>query len=224
MNSEFKHLSTIAVFFVSVLLISNIASTKMTAFLGLEFDAGTLLFPLSYIFGDILTEVYGYKRSRRIIWLGIAMNLLMVGVFTFVAYLPSASWWTNQEAFELILGQVPRIVLASVIAYFAGEFSNSYILAKIKVLMKGKHLFVRTISSTIVGEAIDVAFFTLIAFYGVFGNDDLMKIIFGNYVFKVAVEILFTPVTYLIVGFLKRSEKIDVYDKSTNFNPFKLEV
>lgn len=223
-TKEFRHLTWLAVIFVSVLLISNIASVKMTAFWGLEFDAGTILFPLSYIFGDILTEVYGYKRSRRIIWMGIAMNLLMVGVLAFVAWLPAASWWENQVAFEGVLGQVPRIVLASMIAYFAGEFSNSYILAKIKIWMEGRYLWLRTISSTIVGQGVDVLFFTLIAFYGTISGADLISIMIGNYIFKVAIEVLFTPFTYMIVGYLKRSEGVDVYDRNTNFNPFRLEV
>lgn len=227
---EFKYLTTIAVIFVSVLLISNVASTKITAFWGFEFDAGTILFPLSYIFGDILTEVYGYKRSRRIIWMGMIMAILMAGLFSLVAYLPASENWAFQDSYMNILGQTPRIVLASVIAYFAGEFSNSYILAKIKIWMKGRKLWVRTILSTLVGEGIDTVLFVLIAFYGVdFGcgadcNSVLATIIFSNYVFKVGVEILFTPFTYLIVRFLKKNEGVDVYDTDTNFNPFKLEV
>ena len=152
---EFRYITTIAVIFVSVLLISNVASTKMVEFWGFSFDAGTLLFPLSYIFGDILTEVYGYKRSRKVIWSGMVMAIVMAALFALVAYLPAASYWEHQDAFMAILGQTPRIVLASVIAYFAGEFSNSYILAKIKIRMKGKHLWIRTIASTLVGEGLD---------------------------------------------------------------------
>ncbi len=221
---ELKHYTTIAVFFVAVLLISNIASTKIVTLFGFEFDAGTLLFPLSYIFGDILTEVYGYKRSRKIIWLGFFMNILMVLVFMAVMYMPASGSWHNQEAFSVILGQVPRIVLASMIAYFAGEFSNSYVLAKIKVWMSGKKLWVRTISSTLIGEGVDTLLFVSVAFYGLYPNDVLLLIFLSNYVFKVSVEILFTPITYLIVGYLKRTEEMDVYDKNTNFNPFKLEA
>jgi len=218
----FKHLPGIAAVFVGVLLISNVASTKMVMIGSFEFDGGTLVFPLAYIFGDILTEVYGYARSRRIIWYGFLMNILMVAVFMGVAYLPAPEWWMNQDAFMTILGQTPRIVLASMVAYFAGEFSNSYLLAKIKVWMKGRRLWVRTIGSTLIGEGLDTVLFVLIAFYGVFSTNDLIVVIVSNYIFKVGVEVLFTPLTYLIVGKLKKSEGVDYYDKDTKFNPFRL--
>jgi queuosine precursor transporter len=218
----FKHLPGIAAVFVGVLLISNVASTKMVQIGSFEFDGGTLLFPLAYIFGDILTEVYGYARSRRIIWYGFLMNIIMVAVFMGVAYLPAPEWWGNQDAFMAILGQTPRIVLASMVAYFAGEFSNSYLLAKIKVWMNGRRLWVRTIGSTLVGEGLDTVLFVLIAFYGVFSMNDLIVVIVSNYIFKVGVEVVFTPLTYLIVGKLKKSEGVDFYDKGTNFNPFRL--
>lgn len=219
---EFKHITTIAVIFVSVLLISNVASSKILALGPFDFDGGTILFPLSYIFGDILTEVYGYKRTRKIIWLGLAMAILMAAVFMIVGALPPSGGWDGQEAYSAILGWTPRIVLASVIAYFAGEFSNSYLLAKIKIWMEGRHLWIRTIGSTLVGEGIDTVLFVLIAFYGApwASTDMLITIIVCNYIFKVGVEVLFTPVTYAIVGFLKKSEGVDVYDKGTNFNPF----
>jgi len=218
----FKHLPGIAAVFVGVLLISNVASTKMVQIGSFEFDGGTLLFPLAYIFGDILTEVYGYARSRRIIWYGFLMNIIMVAVFMGVAYLPAPEWWGNQDAFMAILGQTPRIVLASMVAYFAGEFSNSYLLAKIKVWMNGRRLWVRTIGSTLVGEGLDTVLFVLIAFYGVFSMNDLIVVIVSNYIFKVGVEVVFTPLTYLIVGKLKKSEGVDFYDKGTNLNPFRL--
>ncbi|MFH1218785.1 MAG: queuosine precursor transporter [Candidatus Peregrinibacteria bacterium] len=208
--------------FVSVLLISNVASSKILSMGPFEFDGGTILFPLSYIFGDILTEVYGYKRTRKIIWMGFLMNVLMALVFMAVLALPAASGWENQGAFEVILGWTPRIVLGSVLAYAVGEFSNSYVLAKIKIWMDGKFLWVRTIVSTIVGEGLDTIIFVMVAFYGVLPNELLVAVILSNYIFKVGVEILFTPVTYLIVGFLKKSERMDVYDKGTNFNPFRL--
>ena len=224
LHREYKHLTAIAVIFVSVLLISNVASIKILALGPFEFDGGTILFPLIYIFGDILTEVYGYKRTRKIIWLGLGMAVLMAAVFMAVAALPAAGGWDGQEAYMAILGWTPRIVLASVIAYTVGEFSNSYLLAKIKVWMKGRHLWVRTIGSTLVGEGIDTVLFVLIAFWGASwaGPGILMTIIVSNYIFKVGVEVLFTPLTYAIVGFLKKSEGVDVYDKGTNFNPFKL--
>lgn len=219
---EFRHITSIAMIFVAVLLISNVASAKILQMGPFEFDGGTILFPLSYIFGDILTEVYGYKRTRKIIWLGFGMCILMALVFMAVAALPPAVGWDNQDAYMAILGWTPRIVLGSVIAYFVGEFSNSYILAKIKIWMEGKWLWVRTISSTLVGEGLDTIIFVLIAFYGVLPNELLIAIIISNYIFKVGVEVLFTPLTYLIVGFLKRSEGVDVYDRGTKFNPFRL--
>jgi queuosine precursor transporter len=219
---EFKYLMFISVFFVSVLLISNAASSKIVSLWKFEFDGGTLLFPLCYIFGDILTEVYGYKRSRKIIWMGMLMCVLMGIVFILVGMLPPALGWENQDAYMAILGWVPRIVFASVVAYFAGEFSNSYILAKIKIKMNGKRLWVRTISSTLIGEGFDTVIFILVAFYGVLPNELLISMIISNYIFKVSIEVLFTPITYLIVGFLKKHEGVDVYDRGTNFNPFCL--
>jgi len=223
---EFKHLTTIAVVFVSVLLISNVASSKILSLGFFDFDGGTILFPLSYIFGDILTEVYGYKRTRRIIWLGFCMALLMGAVFMIVGALPASVGWDGQDAYMAILGWTPRIVVASVVAYAFGEFSNSYILAKVKIWMNGRHLWIRTIGSTIIGEGVDTLIFVLIAFYGAAWATPsmLLAIIVSNYIFKVGVEVLFTPVTYLVVGFLKKSEGVDVYDRGTKFNPFKLDV
>jgi uncharacterized integral membrane protein (TIGR00697 family) len=202
------------------LLISNIASTKVLNLGFFTFDGGTLLFPLSYIFGDILTEVYGYKRSRRVIWTGFFAAFIMSVTLIVVGKLPAAADWGNQEAYDKILGLTPRIVLASLIAYFSGEFSNSYTLAKMKIFTKGKWLWSRTIGSTIVGEGVDTILFVFIAFYGVFPMSLLWAVLISNYIFKVAFEILFTPITYGIVGFLKKREKCDVYDHDTNFNPF----
>ena len=217
---NYKYLGTISVFFVSVLLISNIASTKIVDFGLFTFDGGTLLFPLSYIFGDILTEVYGYKGSRRVIWLGFFMALLMSVIFIIVGKLPPAAGWDNQAAYDAILGLTPRIVCASLIAYFCGEFSNSYVLAKMKIWTKGKWLWTRTIGSTVVGELVDSALFITIAFFGILPNSLLLTLIISNYVFKTLVEVLFTPITYKVVKFLKVKENEDYYDKDTNFNPF----
>lgn len=219
---EFKYIIYIAVMFVSVLLISNVASSKIVALGPFDFDGGTLLFPLSYIFGDILTEVYGYKRIRKIIWFAFFMNVLMALVFMGVNALPEAMEGGNGEAFKAVLGWTPRIVLGSVLAFAFGEFSNSYILAKMKIWTNGKMLWARTIGSTLVGQGLDTAIFVFVAFYGQLPNELLGVIIISNYVFKVAVEVIFTPLTYLIVGFLKKNEGVDVYDNSTNFNPFKL--
>ncbi len=205
---------------MAVLLISNISATKLVELLGFPFDGGTLLFPLSYIFGDILTEVYGYARARRIIWLGFFGNLLAVLTFAAVTALPPASVWPFQEAFANILGVVPRIVLASFIAYLAGEFSNSYILAKMKIATHGRFLWMRTIGSTLVGEGLDTFIFVIIAFGGTIPMRELGLMMIFNYVFKCGTEVVFTPVTYAVVGFLKRREQVDTYDVDTSFNPF----
>lgn len=222
MEKNYKYLSIISVFFVSVLLISNIASTKIVDLKYFVFDAGTLLFPFSYIFGDILTEVYGYKRSRSVIWLGFFMALLMSVVFIIVGKLPPAVGWDNQAAYDAILGLTPRIVVASLIAYFFGEFSNSFVLAKMKILTKGRWLWTRTIGSTVIGELVDSVLFILIAFLGILPNSLLITLIVSNYLFKTAVEVLFTPITYKVVRFLKQKEGEDYYDKDTNFNPFSI--
>ncbi|MFA6513784.1 MAG: queuosine precursor transporter [Patescibacteria group bacterium] len=220
MEKSYKYFSVISVFFVSVLLISNIASTKIVDLKWFTFDGGTLLFPMSYIFGDILTEVYGYKKSKQVIWLGFFSALIMALVLMLVGKLPSAPGWDNQDAYNIILGSAPRIILASLAAYFCGEFINSFILAKMKIITKGKYLWTRTISSTIVGEFIDSLIFVIIAFAGVLPNSLLITLVVSNYIFKTLIEILFTPLTYRIVGFLKKREAEDFYDYKTNFNPF----
>ena len=219
----YRYLSFITAFFVTILLVSNIASTKILLLGPFTFDGGTILFPLSYIFGDVLTEVYGYSKARRVIWTGFAMTVLAALVFYIVGHLPAAADWNGQEAYDMILGVVPRIVLGSVLAFLAGEFTNSYILAKMKVAMKGRHLWMRTIASTLVGEGLDTAVFVLVAFYGILSPDLLWAIIISNYLFKVGIEILFTPLTYAIVGYLKHNEKEDYYDRKTNFNPLHLD-
>jgi len=216
-----KYFAVITGLFVAVLIISNVASTKILDFGFFVFDGGTLLFPLAYIFGDILTEVYGYKKARKVIWTGFASAILMSLVFVVVGFLPPAQGWENQLAYTAILGVVPRIVLASLIAYFAGEFSNSFILAKMKILSKGKQLWKRTIGSTIIGEFLDTTIFVFIAFFGTMPMEVFTILILSNYIFKVGIEILFTPLTYKIIGFLKKVEKTDVYDYDTDFFPFK---
>jgi len=222
-NGNEKYLPIITGLFVAVLLISNIASVKITQLGWLVLDAGTIIFPLSYIFGDILTEVYGYRRARKVIWTGFASALLMSIVFLIVGMLPSEASWTGQAAYDSILGVVPRIVIASLIAYFAGEFSNSFVLAKMKIRSKGKNLWQRTIGSTFVGQAVDTAIFATIAFLGTMPFDVFIMLIISNYIFKVSVEVLFTPVTYFVVNFLKKEENSDVFDTDTNFSPFAVE-
>ncbi len=220
MERQYKHLDTITGLFVAVLLISNVASTKIVDFGWFTFDGGTLIFPVSYIFGDILTEVYGYRRSRKVIWLGFIAAAVMSIVFGVVGVLPAARDWPNQEAYEKILGMTPRIVIASLIAYWAGEFSNSYVLAKMKLFTRGRWLWTRTIGSTLIGEGVDTALFATIAFGGLLSSSLLTGVIVSNYIFKCGVEAVFTPITYIIVGWLKREEEVDWYDRGTNFNPF----
>lgn len=222
MAKSFKHLDTITALFVTVLLVSNVASSKIVDLKLFTFDGGTLLFPLSYIFGDMLTEVYGYGRSRKVIWLGLISAVLMSLTFMVVGALPPAPDWNNQQAYEQILGLTPRIVLASIVAYFVGEFANSYILAKLKLLTQGRRLWLRTIGSTLVGQMLDTGLFVAIAFTGTVPTSLLVTLIVSNYVFKCGVEILFTPLTYWITNWLKRQEHEDYYDRTTDFNPFRL--
>jgi len=218
----YRYFDLIMALFVAVLLISNVASSKILELGPFTFDGGTILFPISYIFGDILTEVYGYRRSRRVIWVGFGCAGLMAGVFALVGALPPAAGWENQEAYEAILGTTPRIVLGSLIAYFAGEFSNSYTLAKMKILTHGRWLWTRTIGSTLVGEGVDTVLFVTIAFVGTLPWPLFWSIIVSNYIFKVGLEAAMTPITYRLTNFLKRTEQEDVYDVETDFNPFKI--
>ena len=219
-EKNYKYLGTLSVFFVSILLISNVASTKIVDFGLFTFDGGTLLFPLSYIFGDILTEVYGYKKTREVIWIGFFSALMMSIIFIIVGKLPAAPGWDNQNAYDAILGLTPRIVIASLFAYICGSFSNSFILAKMKLWTSGKYLWTRTIGSTVVGEFTDSTLFILIAFLGILPTSLLFTLIVSNYIFKTLVEVIFTPITYKTINFLKINENEDFYDKDTNFNPF----
>ncbi|MBN1657523.1 MAG: queuosine precursor transporter [Anaerolineae bacterium] len=218
----YRYFDLILALFVAVLLISNVASTKIVDLGPFTFDGGTLLFPVSYIFGDVLTEVYGYRRSRRVIWAGFGSAALMAAVLVVVGALPPAEGWEYQEAYQAILGTTPRIVLGSLIAYFAGEFSNSYVLARMKVYTQGRWLWTRTIGSTLVGEGVDTLLFVTIAFAGTLPWGLFWSIVLSNYVFKVGLEVAMTPATYRIVSFLKAHEGVDVYDVDTDFNPFKL--
>jgi uncharacterized integral membrane protein (TIGR00697 family) len=217
---EYRFFTLITALFVAVVLISNVASSKMLVLGPFTFDGGTILFPISYIFGDILTEVYGYRRSRQVIWTGFGCALLMAAVLAIVGYLPPAAGWENQDAYIKILGTTPRIVAGSLIAFFAGEFSNSFILAKMKLFTRGRWLFTRTIGSTLVGEGVDTILFVMVAFAGTLPSSLLTAVVISNYIFKVSFEVVVTPLTYAIVGSLKRAEKTDVYDYNTDFNPF----
>lgn len=221
MARSYRFLEVVTGLFVAVLLISNVASTKFVRLGPFDFDGGTLLFPLSYIFGDILTEVYGYARSRTAIWTGFIAALLMSLTFAAVAALPpSAGSESFNAAFNQLLGLVPRIVAASLIAYFAGAFANAYTLAKLKVLTGGRHLWARALGSTVIGQGVDTILFVLIAFAGVAGAPPLLTLIVSNYVFKLAVEALLLPLTYAVVNLLKQAEQEDYFDRQTSFNPF----
>ncbi len=222
---KYRYLDIITAVFVTVLILSNITSTKILSLGWFSFDGGTIIFPLAYIFGDILTEVYGYARARRVIWIGFAMNLLMVLIFWVVSSLPSAVdefAIAQSSAFSSLLGVVPRIVLGSFVAYLFGEFINSYILAKLKIKTQGKKLWLRTIGSTILGQFVDTTIFLLIAFAGVLSWNLLVIIWISNYIFKILTEIILLPVTYKVVSWLKKKENEDYYDTNTNFNPIKL--
>lgn len=218
----YRHLDIITAVFVTVLILSNISSAKILSLGWFSFDGGTIIFPLSYIFGDILTEVYGYARSRRVIWTGFAMNLLMVLVFWFVGKLPPAFDWPFQESFMNILGVVPRIVLGSLCAFLVGEFMNSFILAKMKVKTEGKYFFARAIGSTMIGEFFDTTIFLAIAFWGVLPMELLGVIWVSNYIFKLGTEIVLYPITKRVVAWLKKQESEDYYDRDTNFSPIIL--
>ena len=228
----YRYYDLVMAAFVVVLICSNLIGPAKIAQIDLPllgvvtFGAGVLFFPISYVFGDILTEVYGYARARKVIWAGFAglgFASLMAAV---VVALPPAPFWNNQAAYEIAFGSAWRIVLASMCAYFCGEFVNSYVLAKMKIVTAGKWLWTRTISSTIFGEAVDSALFYPLAFYGtgIIPNDKLPLVMLSQFVIKVGVEVVFTPVTYKLVNALKRAEHEDYYDRDTDFNPFTLKT
>ena len=227
---SYRYYEFVMAAFVTVLICANligpakIAEVELPLLGALTFGAGVLFFPISYVFGDILTEVYGYARARRVIWAGfagLAFASLMAAV---VVALPPAPFWTHQQAYEVAFGNAPRVIAASMIAYFCGEFVNSYVLAKMKIATRGRWLWTRTIGSTIAGEAVDSALFYPLAFYGagIIPDDKLPQVMIAQFVAKVAVEVLFTPVTYRVVAFLKRAEQEDYYDRDTRFTPFSL--
>lgn len=225
---SYRYLSLITAIFVTVLVISNIIAVKLVSIWGLVLPAAVILFPISYIFGDILTEVYGYANARKVIWTGFLCNLLAVLAIWVAGILPAVPFWsagtftsaeTAQQAYEAILGFTPRLLIASFIAYLAGEFLNSFILAKLKLRTRGKFLWLRTIASTLVGQGVDSAIFLAIAFWGILPPSALWTAILSQWMFKVVYETLATPLTYLVVNFLKKKENEDYFDKSTNFNP-----
>lgn len=221
---QFRYLDIIIALFAASLLISNLAATKLIAFGPIITDGGAILFPLIYIFNDILTEVYGYKYTRRAIWIGFTVMVVAIAAFTIVRYLPSAPEYTAQASYEAVLGFFPRIVLASLAAYLVGSFLNSFVLAKLKLRTKGKKLWLRLIGSTAVGELFDTIVFGLVAFGGILGFSDMVIFIVVGWLFKTGVEVVLLPVTYRVVAFLKKAEGIDTYDKKTDFNPLRVNV
>jgi uncharacterized integral membrane protein (TIGR00697 family) len=205
--------------FVGVLILSNILAAKMVQIGPFVFDGGTLLFPLSYIFGDILTEVYGYKASRKVIWTGLVMLVLMSANIALIGALPAEASWTLQKSWDEILAVVPRIVLASILGYFAGEYSNSVVLSRLKLRTAGRLLWLRTIGSTLVGQLFDTLIFVGVAFAGLYPAGILVVMFLSNYLFKCAIEAAFTPLTYRAVAYVKRTEGCDVFDRGERYNP-----
>jgi len=213
---------TCAALFVTCLLTANTIATKLVTIGGIVLTAGVVIFPLSYVLGDVLTEVWGYAASRRVIWLGFACNALMVGAVWLGGEIPAAPFWKGQAAYDEILGQTPRILAASFAGYLAGEFANSFVLAKMKIATKGRWLWTRTIGSTLVGQALDTAIFVTLAFAGTVPGAVLAGIVAGQWAVKVAYEAAATPLTYAAVAWLKASERVDAYDYDTDFNPLRL--
>jgi uncharacterized integral membrane protein (TIGR00697 family) len=210
-------------FFITTLLLSNIVAGKMATFFGVTLPAAVFLFPLTYVTGDILTEVYGFKQARFTIWLGLFANLLMALVFALTLALPYPEFWPGQPAYRTVLGMTPRLVAASTAAYFVGELLNAALLSKLKVKTKGRWLWLRTIASTIVGEGIDTFLFITVAFTGTMPQAALWAMMFAQYLWKVTYEIATTPLTYLLVRWIKRREQLDVFDYDVKYNPFRLD-
>ena len=208
--------------FVTCLIAANITAVKLIAVFGLLLPAAIVIFPISYILGDVLTEVYGYRQARRVIWLGFACNLVVVATIWIGGVLPAAEFWDGQAAYERILGLAPRILAASFLAYLVGEFANAFVLAKMKIATEGRWLWTRTIGSTLVGQGLDSLIFIVLAFAGTMPLDALMVLVVTQWLVKSAYEAAATPVTYAVVGYLKRSEGVDVYDRDTRFSPLAL--
>ena len=226
---QFRYYDFVMAAFVAILLLSNIIGAAKPAALAINgqqwiFGAGILFFPLGYVIGDVLTEVYGFARARRVIWAGFAALLFMAFMSWVVVALPPAPGWPGQAAYESVFGQVWRIVFASITAFWAGEFINSYVMARMKIWTGGKHLWSRTIGSTVVGQGIDSLIFYPLAFLGTWSNEQVISVMITNWLLKVGWEVVLTPVTYGVVGWLKRKEGVDIFDEGTNFSPFKTKV
>ena len=218
---HFRYFDYVMAAFVAILLLSNlIGASKLATLGGYTFGAGILFFPVSYVIGDVLTEVYGYANARRCVWMGFAAMAFMAFMSWAVVTMPAADGWGGQAAYESVFGSTWRIVAASMIAFWAGEFVNSFVLAKMKILTQGKHLWSRTIGSTFFGQAIDSAIFYPIAFLGIWSNEQVLMVMVTNWLLKVVWEALLTPVTYAVVGWLKAREGVDVFESGTDFSPF----
>ena len=225
---QFRYFPYVMAAFVAILLLSNVIGASKPSYLTLPggaqwaFGAGVLFFPVSYILGDVLTEVYGYANARRVIWTGFVALLFMAVMAAVVVALPAAEGWPGQEAYEFVFGNSWRIVLASMTAFWVGEFANSFVLARLKVMTGGRLLWLRTIGSTVVGQGLDSLIFYPLAFWGLAGwpVEQLWQVVLSQWAIKTAWEALLTPVTYLVVGFLKRREGVEVFDTATNFSPF----
>lgn len=213
-----KWFVAIATVFVTCLITANIIAVKLVSIFGLVVPAAVIVFPISYIFGDVLTEVYGFRQARLVIWLGFFCNLLAVIAFALGGWLPAAPFWQNQSAYQAILGYTPRLLVASFVAYLIGEFANSVVLARLKVLTEGRFLWVRTISSTLVGQGLDSLVFMTVAFAGTIPGAGLVSAMVTQWLFKCVYEAAVTPLTYLVVNFLKRREGVDVFDRDTRFS------
>jgi len=222
---SYRYYEFVMAAFVTVLLCSGIiGAAKVAQIGGFNFGAGVLFFPISYIFGDVLTEVYGYARARRVVWSGFGALIFASFMSAAILAFPPAEGWPHQAAYETVFGSTPRIVLASLVAYFCGEFCNSYVLARMKLWTEGRLLWSRTIGSTIVGEAVDSLVFYPLAFLGNWSPSLVLSVMTANYMLKVGWEVLMTPFTYRIVNFLKRAESEDYFDRTTNFTPFSLQT
>ena len=218
---HFRYFDYVMAAFVAILLLSNlIGASKLATLGGFTFGAGIMFFPISYVLGDVLTEVYGYANARRCVWAGFAALLFMAFMSYVVVALPAADGWNGQAAYDSVFGSTWRIVAASVIAFWAGEFVNSFVMAKMKILTGGKMLWSRTIGSTVFGQAVDSAIFYPIAFLGIWSNAQVLTVMVTNWLLKVLWEVLLTPVTYAVVGWLKQREGVEVFDQGINFSPF----
>ena len=222
---QYKYYDLVMATFVTVLICSNIiGAAKVATLWGFTFGAGVLFFPISYIFNDVLTEVYGYARARKVVWAGFGALIFASFMSFVVVALPPSADWGDQGAYQTVFGQTPRIAFASIAAFFVGELSNSFVLAKMKIQTKGRFLWLRTIGSTIVGEGVDSAVFYPVAFFGFWSNELLLQVMVSNYLIKCGWEAVITPITYKVVSFLKHAEREDYYDYQTDFTPFSIEV